>query len=300
MGLLLLILVSLFLLLSSLYAAEASVFKKAREAALDAASPVLAVFAGPAAFLQNRIGEVRNYFSVLEQNRALREEISALRHWEREARELRKVIASIEALDGYNTPPRAKPVVGFVVGETNDAYARSMIVNAGRGDRIGVGQAVVDERGLVGRIVEVGGGASRVLLLTDVQSRVPVFIEEAEVEGILVGRTNGRPAIAFTRFDDLARVRAGQRVATSGAGGVVPRGLPVGVVAETGDEEARIALDANYALTRVVRVLNHRFPGVDDSLPEDALSSPDVDPSEIATDPATSAGERLAETEPGD
>src|SRR3990167_1195699 len=91
-GLLLFSLVSLILLLSSLYAAEASVFKKARETALEAASPVLALFSGPIGWVHDKIGDVGDYFRALEQNKALREENAALRQWEEEARSLRAVI----------------------------------------------------------------------------------------------------------------------------------------------------------------------------------------------------------------
>ncbi|MGF1543859.1 MAG: rod shape-determining protein MreC [Parvularculaceae bacterium] len=294
---LVLILASAFLLLSSLYAAEASVFKKAREAALEAASPVLSVFAGPAAFVQARIGEVKHYFAVLEQNAALREEIAALRHWEREARELRRIIASIEALESYNGPPRAKGVIGVVVGETNDAYVHSMIVNAGARDGVAEGQAVMDERGLVGRIVETSRNAARVLLLNDVQSRVPVFVEGAEVEGILVGRTTDRPAIAFTRAGGFDRVKPGQRIATSGAGGVLPRGLPVGVVSDIVDDEALVDLDANYAMTRIVRVLDYRFPDLEDALAgdeDDVLDAPAA--SSAAPSPGAAVATNASET----
>lgn len=282
-SLLLFALVSLILLLSSLYSAEASVFKKARETALEVASPILGVFAGPIAWTQDRIGDVSDYFRVVEQNKALREENAQLRQWEEEARSLRAVIATLDKLDLYNAPPASKPINGFVIGESNDAYAQSMIVNAGARDGVKPGQAVVDDFGMIGRIVDVSANASRILLLNDLQSRIPVFVEGSYVEGLLVGRSTSRPSIAITMLADGDKIEPGQRVVTSGAGGVLPRGLAVGVVAEIADDQAVIDLSADYARTRMVRILDHSFPTVEDAEAGGAL--PDLPPA-VAPAPA--------------
>ena len=287
--LILLILVSVLLLLSSLYSAQASAFKKAREGVLDAASPVLTLFAGPINAVNGFVGSIGDYFNVMEQNKALRQENAELRQWMNEALELRETVASYELLKGYAAPPSAQPISAFVIGEANDAFARSMIVNAGRSNNVEIGQAVVDEHGLIGRIVEAGGEASRVLLLTDIQSRVPVYIEGADVEGILVGNTRDKPVISFTATAETAEAAPGQRVLTSGAGGALPRGLPVGVV--SGADRGGIIVDlyANYARTRMVRVINYAFPYVDPAEIERGESAaaetaePEIEANDVAT-----------------
>jgi rod shape-determining protein MreC len=262
-GILLFSLVSVLLLLSSLYSAEASVFKKAREAAIETASPILEFLSGPIGWIEDRIGAVNDYFRVLEQNKALREENAALRQWEEEARSLRSVIAALEELEAYEAPPAAKPINAFVVGEANDAFVHSMIVNAGAKEGVIRGFAAVDERGMVGRIVDVSPNAARILLLNDVQSRIPVFVEGSYVEGILAGRSTARPAIATTKLANGSLIQPGQRVVTSGAGGILPRGLLVGVIAEVNDKEATVALAADYARSRMVRIIDYKFPDVE-------------------------------------
>ena len=269
-ALVLLLTVSGILLLSSLYSAQASVFKKAREGVLDATAPVLELFSGPVAYVNGLVGNVSDYFSILEQNEALREENAELRQWMNEALELRKIVASYEGIQTYHAPPGAQPIDAHVIGEANDAFARSMIVNAGRSDNVEAGLAVVDDRGLVGRVVDTGGAASRVLLLTDVQSRIPVYVEEAGLEGILAGNTRGKPTISITENNDEIVVAPGQRVLTSGAGGVMPRGLPVGVVGVEGSDDIIIDLYANYARTRLVRIINYEFPAIDEAVEGEA------------------------------
>lgn len=285
-------LVSILLLLSSLYSAEASVFRKARETVIDAAAPALSVFAGPISYIQNLVGDVSDYFNVLKQNQALREENAELRQWMNEALALRETVKSYEALKAYHAPPDAHPINAVVIGESNDVYAHSMLVNVGRSDGVARGQAVVDSAGLIGRIVDVGRSASRILLLTDVQSRAPVYIEGADVEGLLVGRTKAQPAISFTENSDPVVFKPGQRVLTSGAGGVLPRGLPVGVVAEDRDGEAIVNLYANYARTRLVRIINYKFPSL-----EDTPSSDELQPNDAA-DPAAEQETEQDETAP--
>jgi len=270
--LLLLILVSVLLLLSSLYSAQASVFQKAREGAIDAASPILEMLSGPISYVNGVVGNISDYFNVLKQNEALRQENAELRQWMDEALALREVTASYEGLQSYEAPPEALPIDAYVIGEANDAFARSMLVNAGRGRNVEAGQAVVNDNGLIGRIVDTGAVASRVLLLTDIQSRIPVYVEGADLEGLLVGNTRSKPTISFTASTEAAVVIPGQRVLTSGAGGVLPRGLPVGVIDDQLRDDIVVNLYANYVRTRMVRIINYEFPGLGDGSAEDASS----------------------------
>ncbi|MEM1396477.1 MAG: rod shape-determining protein MreC [Pseudomonadota bacterium] len=258
-GLISLFAISSLLLLSSLYAAEASVFRKAREGALVAASPLLSVFSGPIAFFNQMVGNVDEYFFVLEQNQSLREQLLALRYWEQEARDLAEIVEAYERLGFLYPPPVKNSINASVVGESSDAFNHSMILNSGWDSGVERGQAVVDDLGMIGRIVDVSQDASRVLLLTDVQSNIPVFVAGSAVEGILVGRSTTSPAIEFTRDDDLFKVEPGQIVQTSGAGGVLPRGLNIGKIEDVQPSEAIVDLDANFARTRLVRVINYEF-----------------------------------------
>lgn len=287
--LIVLILVSVFLLLSSLYSAQASVFEKAREGVLDAASPVLKVLSGPVAYVNGLIGYVSDYFAVLEQNEALRQENEELRQWMNEALELRTVVAGYEGLQSYQAPPEALPIDAYIIGEANDAFARSMIINAGRRKNVEAGQAVVDADGMIGRVVHTGANASRVLLLTDVQSRVPVYIEGADIDGILVGRTRARPTISIIETAEEVEILPGQRVLTSGADGVLPRGLPVGLV-EQGSGDPEVDLYANYNRARMVRVINFSFPALGAADPSPLEASADEEAVEEPVEDSGAAG----------
>ncbi|MBY0422999.1 MAG: rod shape-determining protein MreC [Parvularculaceae bacterium] len=267
----LMILVSLILLASSLYSAEASVFRKARESVMDAAAPVLEALSRPLAFVQQRIGDVRDYFNVLEKNQALREENAELRQWMQEALRLRAELKAYDRLQDFAADLETTPIDAFVIGESNDAFYRSMLVNAGAGDGVRRGMAVIDENGLIGRIVEVGKRSSRILLLTSVQSGIPVYVEETGLEGILKGNNGPRPVIDFAASTSPIEFKTGQRVVTSGAGGALPRGVAVGrLVAGRGSAPtATVDLYAKYAKARIVRVVNYQFPAFERSAVQD-------------------------------
>ena len=91
------------------------------------------------------------------------------------------------------------------------------------------GQAAIAEGGLVGRLTEIGSRAARVLLITDLNSRIPVVIHGSRTSAVLAGDNSDRPRLVFA--SEPKAIRIGDRVVTSGEGGVFPPGLPVGVVA---------------------------------------------------------------------
>ena len=121
-------------------------------------------------------------------------------------------------------------MTGRVIADAKGPFARSVLLNAGREQRLKAGYPVVSGDGLVGRILETGARASRVLLLTDLNSRIPVLIGERGMRGVLMGDNGAKPAIA--RLPEPAEIASGDEVVTSGVGGLFPRGLRIGSVVE--------------------------------------------------------------------
>jgi rod shape-determining protein MreC len=111
----------------------------------------------------------------------------------------------------------------------------------------------MSDHGLVGRVIGVTRGASRILLLTDVSSRTPVLIDRTDARAILTGDSSSAPKLEYLR--GMSPVRAGDRVLTSGDGGMFPRGLPVGTAVKGLDGVWRVQLDADDTALDFVRVL---------------------------------------------
>ena len=277
--------VSFFMVLFSLYGAQASVFEKARESVLDTFEPILTVVGAPVRWTGRRVGDVQDYFRVVSENERLRQENAELRGWVAEATELRRQLDYYETVLDTQLPEPASYVDAQVIGENGGPFSRAMILSAGRDDGVRTGSAVVDDGGLLGHVVTAGRGASRVLLLSDFDSRTPVFVEGVGAEALLTGRASGNPALSFFARPPEDPIRAGARVVTSGAGGVLPRGIPVGEVAGVQDGRVAVRLYADLGGADLVRVVDYAFPqdvdgdpGEEPELSDDAAASLPVPP----------------------
>jgi rod shape-determining protein MreC len=131
-----------------------------------------------------------------------------------------------------------------VISHTNNSFLHSVLVNAGKNHNVKKGQAVINDQGLIGRVVEVGDKASRVLLVTDINSRIPIVIQRTFQRGILVGNNDDYPYLKFLAKD--ADINVGDIVLTSGDGNVFPSSQPIGVVHKLENDKYYIRTFANW------------------------------------------------------
>ena len=117
--------------------------------------------------------------------------------------------ARLRDLAHYTAPPVLHLVTSRVIADMGGAYAHSVMISAGSRDGVSKGQAVISDEGLVGRVAEAGYQASRVLLITDINSRVPVIVENSRDRAFLSGDNTNRPLLTFLTAD--AAVAPGDR-----------------------------------------------------------------------------------------
>src|SRR5881275_2540263 len=129
-------------------------------------------------------------------------------------------------------------VTARVIANSGGAYVRTVMINAGSQAGLARGQAVITGDGLVGRLTEVGSRAARVLLITDLNSRIPVKIEGSNTGAVLAGDNSERPRLLYVGAPEALKI--GDRVVTSGEGGVFPPDLPVGMVSAVGSAGPRV------------------------------------------------------------
>jgi len=165
------------------------------------------------------------------------------------------------------------------MADSGSPFRQSVLLNVGRRDGLLDGWATMDGLGLVGRISGVGENASRVILLTDTTSRIPAVIQPSGQNALVVGDNTRSPPIDFLENPDL--VRPGDRVVSSGDGGVFPAGLVIGQVAKDPGGRLRVRLSADYERLEFLRVLrNYGAERIEDTgkliRPEEALSNPET------------------------
>jgi len=144
-------------------------------------------------------------------------------------------------------------VTARVVLDARGPFANTRLANAGEEMGVRVGQPVMSDAGLVGRVVGTGPGISRILLLTDVASHMPVLVDRTNARAILSGDGGSNPTLDYLRGIDP--VRNGDRILSSGDGGVLPRGLPVGTAVKGLDGHWRVRLSADAVPIDLVRIL---------------------------------------------
>lgn len=217
------------------------------------AKPVSGVIAAPGRWTGVGVGAVRNYFFAGSENARLKAELQEMRAYRDRYLALVDENERYKSLLGLKTDPPIPMVAARVVADSRGPFANTRLADAGKEKGVVVGNPVMNERGLVGRVVGVAPGASRVLLLTDIASRTPVMIDRTNARAILTGDGGPNPKLEYLRGADP--IQAGDRVVTSGDGGVVPRGLPVGAAVKGLDGRWRVVLFADSASIDYIRIL---------------------------------------------
>ncbi|WP_114966271.1 rod shape-determining protein MreC [Alkalilacustris brevis] len=224
----------------------------------------------------NMLGEARSYARLYEQNQELRRELQQMKAWREAALQLEQQNARLRDLNQVRLNPQLTHVTGVVLADSGSPFRRSVLLNVGARDGIQDGWAAMDGLGLVGRISGVGQQSSRVVLLTDSNSRIPVTVQPSGQRALLVGDNSAMPPLDF--LESAQDVRPGDRVVSSGDGGVFPAGLLVGQVAQGSDRQLRVRLAADYQRLEFLRVLRSRpMERIDDA---GALLVPLPDPEE--------------------
>jgi rod shape-determining protein MreC len=242
--------------------ADQVVFQSLRNSVMDAAAPALDMLSRPAAALDAAADRVRGFVTVYRDNTRLAEENERLLGWQQVALRLSAENAELRDLSKLVSEPAISFVTARVIADSGGPYARSVMVNAGRDNGVARGQAAMTGEGLVGRVAEVGSRAARILLITDLNSRVPVVVDGARQRAILAGDNSVRPRLRYA--DAGSAIRIGDRIVTSGQGGVFPPGLPVGVVAGVDSEGAWVEPYAALSRVDYLRLVDY---GLADTLP---------------------------------
>ena len=241
--------------------------ESARVLVLDYAAPVLDVISRPVAAVNALFAEIGILMTIYADNERLTLENERLRAWQAEARQLAQENAAFRGLLRAQPEPGMTFVSARVVGDSGGPFVRTLMLNAGGEDGVRKGEAVVNGDGLVGRVVEAGNRSSRVLLLTDLNSRVPVVLEQSRLRAVLEGDNTDVLRLSF--LTDLDEIEIGDRVMTSGHGGIFPAGIPVGAVAAIEGDNVRVAPLVAFGKLEFVRVLRFDFPELEPVLEPD-------------------------------
>ena len=266
----LVIVLALAVVLVLLGKAQSGLFDRARMTITDWLSPTLVSVHAPVQAFNHWAGSIDELFKVYKENMALKDENARLRQWRNVAVVMQGRVSHYQDMLHAVPDPDVNSVLAQVIGRASRPFLQTMILGAGEANNVKPGAAVVDPRGMIGRIYLAGDHTSWVILLTDLNSRIPVTIASADgkaqsLQAIMTGDNTPMPVL--DTLSQLVTLHPGDQVVSSGDGGLLPPGLPIGtVVGNPG--EYRVSLLADPSSSEDVEVLGFRRP------PEAASATP--------------------------
>ena len=235
------------------------VVERARTAVYDASAPLYTALAEPLGSLNKTIAEIASLWGLREENARLREENEHLRRWQGIALTLDAENGRLKTALRWIPDPEASYVTARVVADAGGVYAKAVLLSVGPRHTLRKGQIALDERGLVGRITELGSRTARVLLITDMNSRVPVILETSRARAIMAGTNGPWPRLLYWTEGTIPK--EGERVVTSAEANAFPANLPVGTIRYNAAGVPEIEPDAQLRVIDIVRIFDYGLGG---------------------------------------
>ncbi len=222
-------------------------------------APVVSVLVVPAKLLSR----VYDYFSELKRiksdNRALRAENERLRILQDKYNALEIENKLLSNLLNYVPLPQAGFVSAKVVVEESNAFAHSMVAYVDN-QRVEKGDVVLSDSGVIGRVDKVMDTYAKIILITDINSKIPVMVEDSRIRGVLSGDNTMMPKLVFIPLN--AEINIGDRIVTSGVSGVFPAGLPVGQVVAVSKTEIKVKPFTSLEQIEYVKIVRYGLGGL--------------------------------------
>ena len=242
--------------------AQSGLFDRARMKITDWLAPTLESVHAPVQAFNRWAGSLDEMFNVYQQNLALKDENARLKQWRNVAVVMQDRVHHYQDMLHAVPDPDVNSVLAQVIGRASRPFLQTMILNAGENQSVKPGEAVVDPRGMIGRIYLAGDHTSWVILLTDLNSRIPVTIAGSDgktqtLQAIMTGDNSAMPML--DTLSQQVTLNAGDQVVSSGDGGLLPPGLAIGTVVG-GPGAYRVSLLSDPASVEDVEVLAFRNP----------------------------------------
>lgn len=263
------VLLGLSALLILVSAMRPMLFSPARAGLQNILAIPLQVVSTPFAVLSDTLDYLFSLTQLKTEVAKLRADNKQLEEWYNTAQLLQAENKSLRDLLKVKLEPSLTFITTRVIADTGGPYSQTIVIGSGKDSGFQNGDSVLAGGGLIGRITDVHNQSSVVLLMTDLNSRIPVRIEGSNVQAILAG-TNGHDLL-IDRAPEGITLTSGQRVLTSGIGGVFPPDLPIGILEKT--ESGKVIVRPYADLSRLIFVRVVRTPAPQIIVPQEPLKT---------------------------
>ena len=242
---------------------------KTSSVATDVFSPVVDLLVVPAKIVSYALNYAYDFKNIRHENKKLREENRELIIKSSRVSSLEAENRLLSGLLNYIPPKDATFATAKIVAEEGGVFSHALIAYTAENDKVQKGQVVLGDTGVIGRVERVGHIYSKIILITDINSKIPVMIEKSRVRGILSGDNTSFPKLIFMPLD--AEPAIGDKIVTSGVAGVFPAGLPVGKIVAIEKNNIKVKPFANLDRVEFVRIVDYHLSDV--SYEEDIAQS---------------------------
>lgn len=222
---------------------------------LDSVSPVLKVMSYGTNYLDNIVTNFVNIVNIADKNEELKKENQLLRTQYFDLKHLRAENEQLKKLLKFIDETKVEYHTARVVGNISGPYLRSGLISTNKNTFVKKGQVVINQQGLVGRIIEVGDKTARILLITDLNSKIPIISVDSRERGIAAGNNSDDLDILYLPED--SKVRVGELIVTSGDGEYFPAGLPIGVIKDIKDKKVTLKPAVDWSRLEYVNIVNY-------------------------------------------
>jgi rod shape-determining protein MreC len=183
--------------------------------------------------ISNMASSISDLSGIRKENITLRLELNRLRAIEAHAAALSSENKRLQEALGLKSTHKSQTIAARLLSVSNGPYTRSAIIDGGSNQGIEIGQVVIHNYAVMGRIVEVTPNYSKMRLITDFTSRIPVVSEHSRLKGVLAGGNNNYPELKY--IVDKDALELGEILVTSGDGEFFPDGLKVAKITKISD-----------------------------------------------------------------
>ncbi len=241
--------------------ADIAALNKLRTESNGFLAPLVDVVSAPIRGIETMIEGMRTVASLRAENVRLQAENEMLKRWRRRAEILESENRQLRSVTGAVTAINRVPITARAVTAPGGGFAHTVLLEHGSNDGIQRGNPVVTADGLVGIIIDVGRTYSRVLMISDINARIPVILASSSWPGLTVGKN--APYVELQFLPDEAEPKLGDLVLTSGHGGVLPSGIPVGRVEHVENGKILVNPAVDFRHLGYVSIMTGGLEGID-------------------------------------
>ena len=228
-----------------------------RAKSINSVHVIASIVSSPVSLIKDGFISIYDIQNVYEENKKFKEMQLLDSASFQEMVSMKLKISQYERLLNASSDIKFDFITSRIVGDFSNNFNGTLIINAGKEENVELDMPVSGSSAIVGRISHVSENLSRVLLLSNVNSRIPVIISDEGYDGVLIGQGRENPIVKFV--EDIEKISIGDLVTTSGKGGIFPPFQLIGQVVGKKDNEIEINLFEDITSLSHVKLLNYKL-----------------------------------------